>query len=39
MEAPKGTEVVKDAVRKLKVKPLLMLSCSLGEGGTTRFGT
>lgn len=39
VEAPKGTEVVKDAVRKLKVKLLLMLSCTLREGGTTGFRT
>lgn len=27
VEAPKGTEVVKDAVRKLKVKPVLGIKC------------
>ncbi len=31
VEAPKGTEVVKDAVRKLKVKPVLRVSCSLKD--------
>lgn len=31
VEAPKGTEVVKDAVRKLKVKPVLKISCSLKD--------
>lgn len=31
VEAPKGTEVVKDAVRKLKVKPLLKVSHSLKD--------
>lgn len=29
VEAPKGTEVVKDAVRKLKVKLLLTINCYL----------
>lgn len=33
VEAPKGTEVVKDAVRKLKVKPVLSVCCSLKDRG------